>query len=320
MHYNHPYIENADNKLAEIAISGIHSRYSDEQLEDAMARIEEELEIIKRQGSASEYLVVINAFNAVNARSNEYCMRGTTPSLLIAYATGLSDVDPLNCTPRIYPEFSYGIKGDKMPSFEFNVSSDLHSRIFEYYDNYPGKEPVTRKYDEMRQFVGVYIGEIDEKTAVGGLYYDTFYINYIEIKDELMMEKILLHDEIIEQCKPKNLEEYVKCYGFKHSTGAWEDNAELLYKDSDVPFCELIANREDVYEYLLDHGVDKTMAFSIAQYVRMGKAKRRGWKDDMFAVMKIDSIPDWFIESCEKVDYLFTRAHAMSFFKSYTSL
>lgn len=317
---NSTYIEDADEELTDIAIKEIHNKYAGEQIEDALTKIKVELENIRRQGSAYKYLTAINAFNAVNAKSEEYCPRGTLPSLLISYVTGLSDVNPLNCSPCLYPEIAQGIKGDKLPCFEFNVSSDLHRRLFDYYDNYPGEGLITRKYDEKGRLVGVYIGEINKISATVEPLGRTFYINFVEVIDSLELKNNLLHNKIIELCKPGNLEEYVKCYGFKHSTGAWENNAEVLLKEGIVSFDELIANREDVYEYLLDLGVDKPMAFTIAEYVRMGKVKKQGWKEEMYTVMKSKGTPEWFIKSCEKVDYLFTRAHAISLYKSYTDL
>ncbi len=174
--------------------------------------------------------------------------------------------------------------------------------------------------DSLATEIGVYIGEINKISATVEPLGRTFYINFVEVIDSLELKNNLLHNKIIELCKPGNLEEYVKCYGFKHSTGAWENNAEVLLKEGIVSFDELIANREDVYEYLLDLGVDKPMAFTIAEYVRMGKVKKQGWKEEMYTVMKSKDIPEWFIKSCEKVDYLFTRAHAISLYKSYTDL
>ena len=118
-------------------------------------------------------------------------------------------------------------------------------------------------------------------------------------------------------CHPRTFSEYVKCFGLKHSTGVWEDNAEILLRERNVPFADLLAHREDVYEYLLKHGIEKDTAFEIAEYVRKGKANRRGWTPEMLEALDEAGIPDWFRGSCEKIRYLFTRAHAMTLYRNY---
>lgn len=312
-----PQFEDADNKLRDICIMGVYDKYTGDRLEDALVRIESELKIIKQQGSALRFITVINAFHAVDAKLGEYCLRGTTPSLLISYVAGLSDVDPLYCRPRLYPEFCYGINGDKIPWFEFNVSADLHKRLFEHFDNYPGDEVVSRKYDSKGQLIGVYMGGTDEASAPKSDSHSTFSINYVKIDNEYEQKKRLLENVIVYQCQPQTLEEYVKCYGFEHGMGVWADNAELLYINGKIPFSELIANREDLYEYLLNHDIDKMMAFSITEYVRKGCVYRMGWEPTMLFDLYMAKIPNWLLKSCEKIKYLFTRAHAISLFYNY---
>ncbi len=302
MVFNSAFAEYADKMLADIAKVAVRSKYADDQLEVALARIEDELEIIKKQGTAHEYLTVVDIFITVKAKPGEYCMRGTAPSLLISYALGLSAVDPVNCSPRLYPEFAYGIDGERRPTFEFSLTSDLHRRIFEYIDSCSDDDvSITRKYDEKNNLIGINICNCENESESA----NTFYINYI---DSIIGNINPLNKKIADQCKPNTPEEYVKCYGFEHGTGVWENNAERLL-DEGAPLNELIANREDVYEYLLERGIDKTMAYAIAEYVRLGKAKRLGWREDMRKAMNEGNVPDWFMDSCRKIDYLFTRAH-----------
>lgn len=317
MAFELPRINDADDILRDRCLKGIEQRFDKDQKEKALIRIEEELNIIRNQGSASEFVAVINAFDAVDAQASEFCIRGTIPSLLITYAIGLSEVDPIDCSPNLYPEICYSIKGDRLPWFEFRVTPELQSRLFEYFDNYPGDDPVRRKCDGINRPIGVYIGEIDEGTATGGYMYDTFSIEFREVDNwEERLDRIL-NDEIFDICKPKSLEEHVKCLSFMHSTGAWEDNAEILFREGNIPFNDLISNREDVYEYLFNHGVDRAMAFTISEYVRKGRAKYKGWKYDMLQAMVGANISQWFIESCEKIQYLSIRAHEMNFAMKY---
>lgn len=76
---------------------------------------------------------------------------------------------------------------------------------------------------------------------------------------------------------------------------------------------ELISCREDVYEYMMEHGIEKGKAYDIAEYVRKGRAEKSGWKDGMSETMKNAGVPEWYIESCSKIKYLYSRAHAVEY-------
>lgn len=316
MNQYYPYIENADKLLEEKCIEGIDKKYTGELKETALARIRAELNIVKGQGAASGFLVVLNALEACQARAEEYCFRGTLASSLIVYVIGVSDLDPIQSEPRLYMEFCYGLHGDRSPAFEMIVTKELQERLWKYFENYPGDERVERKYDSLKKPIGVYIGDIGNDYAPGDFLRDTFYINFTVV-EESDLRANLLNDEIIKVCRPKTLAEYVKCYGLKHSTDAWTDNQELLFKEGAVKFDELLGNREDVYEYLLDRGIEKEMAYTITEYVRKGKVKSLGWKPEMTDAMDQANIPNWFRKSCELIRYLFPRAHAMMLYKRF---
>ncbi|MCR4762894.1 MAG: hypothetical protein K5696_05130, partial [Lachnospiraceae bacterium] len=146
---------------------------------------------------------------------------------------------------------------------------------------------------------------------------DSFRITVAEGRNGFASADELIEKEILDACDPKTDAEYVKCFGMSLSTGTWTDNAEVLLRDGTAPLKELIATREDVYEYLLDHGIEREKAFEIAEYVRKGKANSRGWKDGMLETMQAAGIPEWYVHSCEKVRYLFPRAHVLAYYRKY---
>lgn len=98
------------------------------------------------------------------------------------------------------------------------------------------------------------------------------------------------------------------------------ENAEKLLKEGILLPSELIADREDVYEYLLQHGFEKRTAFETTESVRKGRIKRVGWKPEQLEAMREKEVPEWFIESCKKIQYLFPRAHAMGYLKTYCNM
>jgi DNA polymerase III alpha subunit (gram-positive type) len=117
--------------------------------------------------------------------------------------------------------------------------------------------------------------------------------------------------------RPTNLSEYVKCFGLYHGTGTWIGNAEDVINTGLASLDKVIADREDIYEYLLEKGIDARSAYNIAEYVRKGLVNRRGWKPDMYKLLKDYDVPVWYIESCGKIQYLFPRGHAVALYSTF---
>jgi len=318
--FEYPYIENADALLREIAFAGVEERYEVETKDRAIARLEEELGYVRFQHSASGYLTVVNALRTVDAMPEDYRMAGTLASSLLSYVLGLSDIDPLNCSPKLYPEFFFGFKGDRLPAFEFWMAPDLHERFLEYFTHRPEADNVTVGYYDDGSVRGVAFGELAKDKSNPSAFFDTFHIVFRKVDDENALVKELVEDPVFEKIKPQTFEEYVRCYGLSRGTDTWEGNGEELLSSGKATFPELIAFREDVYEYLLDHDMERKKAWNIAEIVRKGRMKRYNY-EEAFAEAKEDmkaaGIPDWFLWSCQQISYLFPRAHAMVLMKHY---
>lgn len=104
---------------------------------------------------------------------------------------------------------------------------------------------------------------------------------------------------------PKTIEEITKVSSLLDSTDAWEDNAEDLLKKRTIPFSEIIGSRDDVFCRLLDAGFDRAFAYQAMEQVRKGK----GLGEECTSVLIQNGIPEWFINSCNKIRYLFPKAH-----------
>lgn len=97
----------------------------------------------------------------------------------------------------------------------------------------------------------------------------------------------------------------------KYSTGAWEESGRDLLLSKVITKNSVIASREDVFDCLILLGLDKEKAFQITEYVRKGKASYLDCKWMKYREQLINAdAPEWFIRSCEKIKYLFSRAHA----------
>ena len=119
------------------------------------------------------------------------------------------------------------------------------------------------------------------------------------------------------KAKPKTFGEMVKISGLSHGTDVWSGNAEKLIEDKVCEFSEVIGCRDDIMIYLSNHGLKPKDAFKIMEFVRKGKAKKdpKGW-EEWKSKMKEAGIVDWYIDSCQKIQYMFPKAHACAYVMS----
>ena len=120
--------------------------------------------------------------------------------------------------------------------------------------------------------------------------------------------------KLVEDTKPTTFGELVKISGLSHGTDVWLGNAQELIQKNVVPFKDTIGCRDDIMVYLMYNGVAPIKAFKIMEFVRKGKASKdpEAWKEHV-KTMKDANIPEWFIESCRKIKYMFPKAHAAAY-------
>ena len=115
--------------------------------------------------------------------------------------------------------------------------------------------------------------------------------------------------EMLEITKPKNFSDLVRISGLSHGTDVWNNNAKNLISKNNIDISEVISCRDDIMIYLQEKGMDHLEAFKIMEDIRKGK----GLLPEYIESMKNWKVPDWYIESCQKIKYLFPKAHATAY-------
>ena len=337
-------IDLADRIIAKKCYDKAKEIYGNQLSKEVKDRLELKLQSIRKNNFDSIYLLSSELVKYSNELGYKVGSRGSVGNSFVAFLLGITEINPLKYNLPF--EFFAGKDYDKEPDIDLNFSGKITDKIFVYLQRKYGKDRIIwggtelYKYDILGYDYLTMLYELEKKTNVDS--------NTIKLDDKETL-KMFLHandksysistigvpefgttfvKKMIEISKPRNFNDLICISALSHGTGTWTYNASSLIEKEHKKVDEVISNRADMFNYLIKHGIEKSTAFDIVEFVRKGNASRiqNLFKNNMDRykilnekwnkykkILQEYNIPEWYIKSAEKIKYMFPKSHTIGY-------
>lgn len=274
------HIDGAEERLRALCEASIKDKFqADESMvERVKNRLDKEMESVAQNGFATIYLHHYDLIHDNQLRPSQYFVYGTAASSVICFLLGITKENPLDLQLPLYDEFFSGVEGTREPEIGLEVDIRVYDKIIQLINGLPGVQKGVPSYGRI-----LIIPKRNSEFEPCDIEEDLFYQYAISVNSECTFLA--------------QLEEKTGVYL------ADADISETLRRVTLSRYC-----REDLFEKLMEYGVERKQALLVAEAVSKGFGKDRVRFSKYEEIMRNYDIPEKMIEECRKTKFLLSRA------------
>lgn len=280
--------------------------------ESELNRCIEEMNILYDEG---ELFIIMYLFMfKKNNKSTKYLFSGMVNNLLILYKLGINRVDPI--------KYNLSQELCKMISWAVGFINGSYTEFLNYLEEVVQIETVISDYGLGKYLIIPNSNNLKDSELQAIRNHEAIEKDYVFIWLEdipnfinNVFESSVFERHVEKLLKPKDFDDYIKIMSLNHATNTWPFEQYKLFRKGIVNIKNLISNREDIYDYLIERGIEKKLAAKISTFIGTEKhymtKYSKEW-DNYRNIMIENNCEEWFVDVCTNLKYLPGRGQAIS--------